>query len=116
MKTKGLALGAALSLLVSQPVNAAVTISIDELMDGPPLLTSVGIPPGVPGIHNVVATPESLSFTYDDLVLAATTRTRLLFLSPFRSWFQLCERRVQLERCSRSICRERFIQIRPRPR
>lgn len=58
--------GVTLSLLASEPVYAAATISIDDLLDGPPILTSVGIPAGVPGIQNVVAAPESLSFTYDD--------------------------------------------------
>jgi hypothetical protein len=76
-----LALAVAISFLALEPINAAATISIDDLLDGPPVLTSTGIPPGVPGIQNVVAGPESLSFTYDDLVLAGATRTRLLFLT-----------------------------------
>jgi PEP-CTERM motif-containing protein len=80
-------LGVGVSLLASEPVYAAATISIDDLLDGPPVLTSVGIPAGVPGIQNIVATAESLSFTYDDLVVAGASRTRLVFLSEAESSF-----------------------------
>jgi hypothetical protein len=75
-----LAVGVGLEVLASKPVNAA-TIFIDDLLDGPPLLSSINIPVGVPGIQNVVSNPESLTFTYDDLVVAGATRTRLLFLT-----------------------------------
>jgi PEP-CTERM motif-containing protein len=60
--------------------NAAAIITIDDSVEGilpPP--TIVDQPPGVPGIQNVVAGNDMMSFTYDDLVPAATTRTRLEF-------------------------------------
>jgi PEP-CTERM motif len=83
---KALLLGVGLSLIASEPLNAA-TISIDDLLEGPPVLTAVDIPPDVPGIQNVVSTSESISFTYDDLVPAETTRTRLVFLAEAGSNF-----------------------------
>ncbi len=75
-----LAVSVGLEVLASKSVNAA-TISIDDLLDGPPVLSFINIPVGVPGIQNVVSGPESLTFTYDDLVVAGATRTRLVFLT-----------------------------------
>jgi hypothetical protein len=56
-------------------------ITIDDVVEGVLLLpTIIDQPPGVPGIENVVAGNEMITFTYDDLIPAAATRTRLLFL------------------------------------
>jgi hypothetical protein len=47
---------------------AAAIITINDLAEGVlPGPTVVGQPPDVPGIQNVVAGNEMLSFTYDDL-------------------------------------------------
>jgi hypothetical protein len=66
--------------LVSAPSQAAAIITIDDRGDGIPELQVIGVPLGVPGIQNVIGGNEFISFTYDDLVPAATTRTRQRFL------------------------------------
>jgi hypothetical protein len=85
-RAKAFLLGVGLNLITLVPLDAA-TISIDDILDGPPVLTAVDVPPDVPGIQNVISTPESISFTYDDLVPAASTRTRLVFLAEAGSGF-----------------------------
>jgi hypothetical protein len=79
--------GITAAFIVPSASNAAAIITINDLGEGIiPAPTIVGQPPGVPGIQNVVAGNEIISFTYDDLIPAATTRTRLLFLiEPFTS-------------------------------
>src|SRR4051812_48432425 len=67
--------------IVPSVADAATVITINDLVEGTlPPPTIVDQPPGVPGIQNVITGNEMLSFTYDDLVPAGATRTRLLFL------------------------------------
>jgi hypothetical protein len=54
--------------------NAAI-ITIAEPRDevSPITVTAVGVPPGAPGITNIIATAESITFNYDDNVIKAHT-------------------------------------------
>jgi hypothetical protein len=77
-----LAVGSAAISIAPSASNAAAIITINDLADGViPAPTIMDQPPGVPGIQNAVAGNEMISFTYDDLVPAGATRTRLLFLT-----------------------------------
>jgi hypothetical protein len=77
-----LVIGAAATFVAPGTSNAAAIVTINDLAEGvipPP--TIVDQPPDVPGIQNVVAGSEMITFTYDDLIPAGATRTRLLFLT-----------------------------------
>jgi hypothetical protein len=77
-----LVIGAAATFVAPGTSNAAAIITINDLAEGIlPAPTIVDQPPDVPGIQNVVAGNEMISFTYDDLIPAGATRTRLLFLT-----------------------------------
>jgi hypothetical protein len=75
-----LGIGSAGVSIAPRASNAAAIITINDSVEGilsAPTITDQ--PPGVPGIQNVVAGNDMISFTYDDLVPAATTRTRIEF-------------------------------------